>query len=383
MYKRKMGSFAQKIIKKYPILTIIGPRQSGKSTFCRTQFPEYNYVSLETTADYELAKEDPVGFFSKYPSPLIIDEVQNVPSLLSDLQTIVDAPKFNSHYILTGSHQLLLMESISQSLAGRTTLLNLLPLSLNELKQNELKLDIDTRIYTGGYPRIYDKQLNPTQWINQYIKTYVERDVRQLIQLKDLDLFQRFLGLCAGRVGQLLNIESLANDCGVSGPTIKSWISILEASFILFRLQPHHQNFGKRLIKSPKLYFYDTGLACALLKINEPKHLTAHPLKGSLFENYVILEKLKQSYNKGESPSFYFWRDSQGHEVDLIIEQSQMLYPIEIKSSQTFQRKFLSDIKLLNSLQKPDNKNDLGQVIYGGQDSYTTQGYKVLSWSEI
>jgi len=382
MYKRQICGFTHKIIKKYPVLTIIGPRQSGKSTFCRTNFPSFNYVSLETFFDYEMAKNDPIGFFNKYPAPLIIDEVHRVPELLSDLQTIVDDPHFKSHYILTGSHQLMLMESITQSLAGRTTILNLLPLSLSELKQKSVKPNLDERLYYGGYPRIYDKQLNPTQWLDQYIKTYVERDVRQLTQVKDLDVFQRFLGLCAGRVGQLLNLESLSNDCGVSGPTIKSWLSILEASFIIFKLKPHFKNFGKRLIKSPKIYFYDTGLLCNLLKINDPNHLTNHPLRGSIFENFVILELVKNYANQGKEPDFYFWRDSQGHEVDLIINQSQKLYPIEIKSSQTFQRDFLTETKHLNELQNVQS-DDQGQLIYGGSETFSTQGYAVQSWWDL
>lgn len=228
MYRRDLEDFALDIAPKYPVLTIIGPRQSGKSTFVRMVFPQYRYVSLESLEDKELATQDPKGFFKKYPPPLIIDEVQRVPQLLSEIQVLVDEPNFNSQYILTGSHQLLLMESISQSLAGRTTILSLLPLSLHELKQKDLDNNLEFRLFSGGYPRIYDKDLDPNQWLRQYIKTYVERDVRALTELKDLDLFQRFLGLCAGRVGQLINWESLANDCGITGPTAKAWLSILE-----------------------------------------------------------------------------------------------------------------------------------------------------------
>ncbi|MCP5464837.1 MAG: ATP-binding protein [Deltaproteobacteria bacterium] len=380
MYDRKLESFAKKIHKQYPILTIIGPRQSGKSTFARKVFPKYHYVSLETTADKELAQTDPKGFFAKYPAPLIIDEVQRVPQLLSDLQTLVDQPGFNSHYILTGSHQLLLMEKVSQSLAGRTTILTLLPLSLFELKQKKVQKNIDVRIFTGGYPRIYDQSLDPGQWVSQYIRTYVERDVRAIAQLKDLDIFQRFLALCAGRVGQILNFDSLANDCGITGPTAKAWVSILEASFLVFRLNPHHKNFGKRVIKSSKLYFYDTAVLCSLLKIKEPDHLNVHPLRGFIFENFVILEKLKTLLNKGEEPQFYFWRDAKGREIDLVEDRGLYLFPTEIKVGQSFQRSYLDHLKYFNSLQKIENQEELGELVLGGDENYKTEGYSVHSW---
>lgn len=380
MYRRDLEDFALDIAPKYPVLTIIGPRQSGKSTFVRMVFPQYRYVSLESLEDKELATQDPKGFFKKYPPPLIIDEVQRVPQLLSEIQVLVDEPNFNSQYILTGSHQLLLMESISQSLAGRTTILSLLPLSLHELKQKDLDNNLEFRLFSGGYPRIYDKDLDPNQWLRQYIKTYVERDVRALTELKDLDLFQRFLGLCAGRVGQLINWESLANDCGITGPTAKAWLSILEASFILFRLNPHYKNFGKRIIKSPKIYFYDTALLCALLKINEVKNLESHPLKGAIFENFVILEKLKYYFNRGEEAPFYFWRDSKGKEIDLIIDQGQILFPVEIKSSVTFHYSFLDNMKYFNQIQNLDESAVQGELVYGGEDCFETQSYFIQSW---
>lgn len=386
MYKRSVQSYIQSIAHQYSVITIIGPRQSGKSTLSRHLFSQYKYVSLETPHERELAQTDPLGFFNKHKGSLIIDEVQNVPELLSYIQTFVDDENNSSQYILTGSQQILLMEKITQSLAGRTVIIQLLPFSLQELKQKSQPQNdiLDDLLYTGGYPRIYDKELNPTQWLQQYYQTYVERDVRMMINVSQLSLFQRFMGLCAGRVGQLLNYASLANDCGITDPTVKSWISVLQASFICFTLQPHFKNFNKRIIKSPKLYFYDTGLLCYLLKIYNRDALENHPLRGAIFENFVIVEKMKQELNKGHDPSFYFWRDTKGHEVDLVVDQGTWLYPIEIKSSMTFQSKFTKNLKYLNNLQeRTKNKEPLGSVVYGGDESFDYQDFQVVSWVDV
>lgn len=383
MYKRSVESFVREISPKYPVITVIGPRQSGKSTLVRHVFANYEYVSLETPHERDLAENDPLSFFKKHAGSLILDEVQRVPNLLSYIQTFVDEPKNKSRYVLTGSQQLLLMEKITQSLAGRTVIIKLLPFSYHEMKQAQSELTLDEVLYSGGYPRIFDKNLNPTQWLQQYYQTYVERDVRSLVNVAQLDLFQRFVGLCAGRVGQLLNYASLGNDCGVSDPTAKSWLSILHTSFICFTLKPHFKNFNKRIIKSPKLYFYDTGLLCYLLKISTPRELENHPLRGFIFENFVIVEKLKSFLNQGIEPSFYFWRDSTGHECDLALDKGTLLYPSEIKSAMTFQSLFIKDLDYLNGLQKKALKTSpQGEVIYGGDESFDFKNYRVISWHE-
>lgn len=386
MYKRHLQAFLEEKGRQYPVITIIGPRQSGKSTLCRSTFPQYGYVNLEEGDLRNLALHDPRGFLRQYPSPVIIDEIQKAPELLSYIQTLVDEPKQKSSYVLTGSHQLLLMEKVAQSLAGRTYLAKLLPFSHQELlqKKESATLDLDTFIYTGGYPRIYDWKLSPTEWLSQYYQTYVERDVRQILNVEKLELFDRFVRLCAGRVGQLLDLSSLANDCGISSPTAASWLSVLKTSFVCFTLQPHFKNFNKRLIKAPKLYFYDTGLACCLLQIKNPGMLATHPLRGNLFENWVIAERFKQSYHAGTEPSCYFWRDQKGHEVDLVEDRSTYLYPAEIKSGATFHSDFLKDVHYLNSLQSETlPSNTQGECIYGGDASFEFQNHKIISWQEM
>lgn len=383
MYTRDIEPFLRKIAKKYPVVTIIGPRQSGKSTLARHVFDHYTYVSLETPHERELAQVDPLGFFNKHPGSLIIDEVQRVPALLSYLQTFVDEPGNKQKYVLTGSQQLLMMEKVSQSLAGRTVILRLLPFSCHELHQKKKHLELNDLLYSGGYPRIFDKRLNPSQWLQQYHQTYVERDVRLLINVGQLDLFQRFLGLCAGRVGQLLNYASLGNDCGISDPTAKSWLSLLQMSFICFTLQPHFKNFNKRITKTPKLYFYDTGLLCYLLKINSPSDLENHPLRGAIFENFIIVEKIKKIYNQGGEPSLYFWRDATGHECDLVEDRGAHLFPGEIKSAMTFQSGFLTNMEFLNRLQKTKQSDCLGELIYGGKESFVFKGYQIKSWRDL
>lgn len=384
MISREIVPFIRSIEKQYPVLTIIGPRQSGKSTLCRTLYPNYTYVSLETSHEAELAANDPVGFFDKYNQSLIIDEVQRVPQLLSYIQSRVDEPNHPHQYILTGSHQLLLMEKVSQSLAGRTTLLKLLPFSQQECQTARAHTSLDETLYTGGYPRIYDKNLNPTQWLQQYIETYVERDVRLLLNISELDLFRKFINLCAGRVGQLINYSSLGNDCGISDVTAQKWLSLLKTSFISFTLQPHFRNFNKRIIKTPKIYFYDTGLLCALLQIHSQEILMNHPLRGCIFENYVVSEYYKHGYNLGKNPALYFWRDTKGHEVDLVIDEATRLFPIEIKSSQTHHQKFADNIHHLNELQNFQSDNGIsGKIIYGGSDSFQSKNIQIQSWINL
>jgi len=385
MYKRKFQAYLLQKAKEYPILTLIGPRQSGKSTLCRNAFPHYNYVNLEEIDVRTFAIQDPRSFLKQYPAPVIIDEIQRAPDLLSYIQVRVDENPQDS-YILTGSQQLLLMEKVTQSLAGRTFIAKLLPFSHQELLQKEetANQDLDTFLYKGGYPRIYDKDLNANEWLSQYFQTYVERDVRQILNVENLALFERFIRLCAGRIGQLLDLSSLANDCGISSPTANAWLSVLKTSFICFTLQPHFKNFNKRLIKSSKLYFWDSGLACYLLQIKNSEQLAQHPLRGNLFENWVITEKYKESYFSGQEPSYYFWRDQKGHEVDLVEDRSTFLYPMEIKSGATFHADFLKNISYLNDLQGSSVPEDQrGGCIYGGDLSFEFKQHPVVSWKEI
>lgn len=386
MYKRDLYPFLREKASQYPVVTIIGPRQSGKSTLCRAAFPQYSYVTLEDGDNRHLALQDPRGFFKKYKAPLVIDEIQRAPDLLSYLQTLVDEPGEQPSFILTGSHQLLLMEKVSQTLAGRTYIAKLLPFSHQELLQRESSCfsDVDDYLFSGGYPRIYDKNITPNEWMSQYYQTYVERDVRQILNVADLDLFDRFVRLCAGRSGQIWDASSLSKDCGISVPTVTSWLSVLKASFICFTLQPHFRNFNKRLIKNPKLYFYDTGLVCYLLQIKTKEMLQNHPLRGNIFENWVVSEKLKQAYHHGVEPAYYYWRDHKGHEVDLIEDRSTYLYPTEIKSGATFHGDFLKDVNYLNRLQKETLPEGIfGECIYGGDESFEFKGSKIVSWKAL
>ncbi len=394
-YKRHLEGFLKKTSHQYPIVTIIGPRQSGKSTLARKLFSSYSYTNLENPEDRELALEDPKGFFRRFQGNLIIDEVQRVPDLLSYLQVMVDDPQSNRKFVLTGSHQLLLMENVTQSLAGRTVIAKLLPFSQRELEQRPISMDhsetksekknsLEKTIFWGGYPRIYDKKLDPKIWHQQYYQTYIERDVRALSQIHNLELFNRFIRLCAGRVGQLLNLSSLANDCGITAPTASAWLSVLKLSFLCFTLEPHFKNFNKRIIKSPKLYFYDTGMLCYLLRIPHPEVLETHNQRGEIFENWVISEWMKSYYHQGLEPPIYFWRDLKGHEVDMILDHGSYLYPVEIKSSFTFHSQFTRNISYLNQLQDQETKKEYaGECIYAGEDSFEYKNIWIRSWREM
>lgn len=367
MIARAMESKAIALSKKYPFVVITGPRQSGKTTLAKTAFPDYRKVSLEDIDNRMFASQDPRGFISTYPDRTIIDEVQRVPSLLSYLQTHCDDVGRDGMYILTGSQNLQLMEAVDQSLAGRVGLLHLLPFSKSEMEAGGiLPQSIDEKLLYGCYPRLYDKGIAPDDYYPNYISTYVERDLRSLKDISDLGKFVRFLKLCAARVGQLLNKSSLANDCGISVPTIDSWLSILESSYILFLLKPDHCNYSKRLVKAPKLYFYDTGLACSLLEIKTPAQMNTHYLRGNLFENMVISDFMKNDYNKGIiEPSVSFWRDSAGNEVDLLHRDGNKEDAYEIKSAETFNESFLKGLKYWSKLSGAE-ASDL-HVIYGGR----------------
>lgn len=351
---------------KYPVVTITGPRQSGKTTLCRKFFTRKPYANLESPDIRQFAVDDPLGFLAQYPDGAVLDEIQRVPDLVSYLQPIVDEDPRDGLFILTGSQQFEVSNSINQSLAGRTALVKLLPFSMAEIKASYALPGIDGLLYQGFYPRLWDKQLNPTQALGDYFQTYVERDLRQLVAIKDLNRFQRFIQLCAGRIGQLLNVSSLANDTGVSHTTAGNWLSLLEASYIIFQLQPYFRNISKRLVKSPKLYFYDVGMAAYLLGIEKESQLSRDPLRGGLFENLVIAEALKYRFNRGRRNNLYFYRDSRGNEVDLLIVIGSELFPIEIKSGMTITKDYFRG---LNHLAKvfPDNIPRGGGLVYGGE----------------
>ena len=389
--ERKLRTAAE----QYPVVLLTGPRQSGKTTLVRAVFPDHQYVSLEDPDQRAFATEDPRGFLGRFEQAVVLDEAQRTPDLFSYIQGIVDRADRPGQFILTGSQNFLLMERISQSLAGRCAVLHLLPFTRSELKGRP-GLDVDRLgrsvptgeptpadnlfevLLTGSYPRIHDKKLPPQDWLANYYLTYLERDVRQLLNVGDLEAFGRFVRLCAGRCGQLLNLSSLAADGGISVPTTKRWLSLLETSFLLFLLRPHHQSFNKRLVKSPKLYFLDTGLLCYLLRITSPEQLTTHSARGAVFESWVVSELLKNYYNRGATPDLYFWRDSTGHEIDLLLDQGGELIPIEIKSGQTFAGDYLQGLTYWRSL--PDQANARAALVYGGDTSYLRQGIAVLSW---
>ncbi|MGZ3633137.1 MAG: ATP-binding protein [Parachlamydiaceae bacterium] len=381
MYQRAMMSELKKMAKDYPVVTITGPRQSGKTTLVRDVFKKKPYVNLESIHIRNLALEDPIAFLEGYPDGAILDEIQRVPQLLSYLQVKVDEKKQKGMFILTGSHQLELHQAISQSLAGRTALLRLLPMSLSELQRAGIEPDLNELLCLGGYPRVYSDHLNSFKAYNNYIETYIERDLRQLIEVKDLHLFQQFLKLCAGRIGQILNKESLSNDVGVSAKTIGHWISILEASYIVFQLFPYFENFGKRVIKSPKLYFYDVGVAATLLGIENSKQMERDPLRGNLFENLVILEFMKERFNQGLPAQIYFYRDSQQREVDLIVQRGHELIPIEIKSSKTFNTSFLDGLKVFKEIVGERCEN--GFLIYAGEEEQKLKNFSLLNYQNV
>lgn len=379
MFSRQMTSELSDLAQHYPVVTVIGPRQSGKTTLVRHTFPDKPYVNLESLDLQEMARADPRGFLESYQSGAIFDEIQRVPQLLSYIQVMIDEREDKGIFILTGSHQFKLREAITQSLAGRTAMLTLLPMSLSELDRAGFRLTLDETLLQGGYPRLYKDNLNPTKAYSSYFQTYVERDLRQLAYIKDLTQFQKFVQIAAGRIGQLLNLEGIASDVGVSSNTIKEWISILEASFIVIRLQPYHENFGKRAVKSPKLYFTDVGFACFLLGIENTTQLARDPLRGNLFENLVLLELIKHRLNQSLPPNLYFYRDTRGHEVDFIFQKGHELIPIEAKPAKTFNSSFLKNLTFFNTLAK--ERSPKGFLIYGGEHEQTLTPFSILNYT--
>lgn len=397
MLTRTLARKLRAAARRFPVVSVTGPRQSGKTTLVRAEFKDYDYVSLELPDQRAFAVEDPRGFLSQFDGPVILDEVQRVPDLFSYLQVMVDRQNHPGQFILTGSQNFLLMQSISQTLAGRCAVLHLLPFSLAELQKRPplplsglgqapprnrkapaLGPDLLRTLFTGFYPRIHDRRLPPREWLASYYETYLERDVRNLLQVGDLEAFSRFIRLCAGRNAQLLNLSGLAADAGITHSTAQRWMSVLAASFIVTLLRPHHRNFGKRLIKSPKLYFLDTGLLCFLLGIRSPDELHHHASRGAVFESLVLSELHKNFVHRGEPPELYFWRDSAGHEIDVLLDLGPNLVPLEIKSAQTVASDFFDGIKYWKELAKrPEGP---AALVYGGDRAFQRSGVVVYPW---
>jgi len=394
MFKRTLSGKLINLARKFPVVSITGPRQSGKTTLAKMLFKKHAYVSLEEPHEREFAMTDPKGFLRRFSGGVILDEIQKVPIILSYIQGIVDSNGTPGRFILTGSQQFHLMEKVSQTLAGRTAIVQLLPLSLDELlgrmESDPWKIEIlpsaikkpafslEKILYSGFYPRIHDRGLEPHDWLSAYYRTYVERDVREVANIGSLETFQRFVRLCAGRTGQLLNLSSIAADCGISHTTARHWISILQAGFIIHLLPPHHTNFSKRIIKSPKLYFLDTGLLCYLLRIREPADIADHAMKGAIFETFVLSEFYKSFAHRGEAPPLYFWRDRTGHEVDVVVDTGKKLIPVEVKSTETIDNSLFDGLRYYTTLGTPASKT--GVLIHGGESLYRRENFTVRPW---
>lgn len=388
MIRRTLQDQFERAAERYPAVTMTGPRQSGKTTLARMAFPDRPYVSLETPSEREFATDDPLSFLARFDSGAILDEVQRAPELLSYMQGVIDDDPAPGRFLLTGSQNLPLLEGVSQSLAGRTGLLELLPLELAEIRRFDgFDDDLDTTIWRGGYPRILDRRLPAAEWLADYTATYLERDVRNLLAVGDLETFHTFLRLCAGRVGQLLNLASLAADCGVSQPTAGRWLSTLEASFIVFRLPPFHANLGKRLVKRPKLYFHDPGLAVSLLGVDEPEQLAVHPLRGAMFEGWVVSEVVKWHRHRGRRPQISFFRERDRLEIDLVLEHGDRLTLIEVKAGRTPARDHFAAFPAFAEriAARGDKRWRVGRrlVIYGGVESQTRSEGELVSWTDL
>jgi predicted AAA+ superfamily ATPase len=381
-YHRKQATKLKQLAASFPIISLIGPRQAGKTTLAKLTFPDYTYVSLEDLDNRSYANSDPRGFLAQYSEKVIIDEAQRSPDLFSYMQTKVDEFDLPGQYILIGSAHLTLLEQLTQSLSGRAALMKLLPLSLAELVDiKSLKKNCIEQLFYGFYPRIYKHHIDPTDWYPSYIQTYLEKDVRTIINVRNLTTFKRFLSLCAGRHGQILDITELANDCGIARQTVSDWLSILEASFILYLLPSFHKNFNKRLIKSPKLYFYDSGLVCSLLRIENADQLRTHYLRGAIFEGFVITEIIKHRHNHGLEPHVYYWREKNKHEIDCIIEEANKLISIEIKSGETINNEFFKGLEYWQSLTGFTAEDSW--LIYAGDKNQKRTYGNVLGWSAL
>ncbi len=379
MIYRKLTEKLKYLVSKFPVVAVTGPRQSGKTTLLKMTFPDMIYVSLENPDTRFFAIEDPRGFLKTYSNNVIFDEIQRVPKLFSYIQEKVDNDK--GKFILSGSQNFLLHQQISQTLAGRVAILKLLPFSYQELKNSNIIYDnYDDYIFKGFYPRIYDLELHPTDWYPNYIQTYLEKDVRSIKNIKDLNKFQVFLKLVAGRVGQIVNFSSLSNDLGLTVPTVRDWLSILESSYIIYFLKPHHRNHNKRVIKMPKLYFYDIGLVSSLLGVEYKEQINTHYLKGALFENLIITEMLKSRFNTGKESNLYYWRDKTGNELDILSENLNVVDIFELKSGKTITKSFFKGINYYNKISKTINKSFL---IYGGDTKEIRKDTLVLPWNKL
>lgn len=381
MIQRAASVKIKQLAKKFPAIGLLGPRQSGKTTLAKDLFPKKPYVSFENQDNILLATKDPRSFLAKYKAGAVFDEIQRVPELLSYLQGVIDEqPNKVGLFIITGSYNLLLLDKVTQTLAGRIAFITLLPFSFAELSSGKhSKQSLNNLILNGGYPRLYDRKINPTDYYPNYLLTYVERDVRQIKNIANLALFQRFLKVCATRVGQQINYAAISNDVGVDQKTIMSWFGILEASYIAFRLPPFYNNLGKRLTQMPKLYFFDTGLCCSLLEIDNDSHVNTHPLRGALFENLLILELMKQRFNAGQRSNMFYWRDSSGNEIDILIDQASQVIPVEIKTAATFNSDFLKGINYWRKI-NPNTKKSY--LLYTGKAA-SVSNTDVLNWKDI
>ncbi len=382
MIKRDAQQTLLKLARGFPVIVINGPRQSGKTTLARVTFPRKAYVSLEDPDERMFAENDPRSFLKRFPDGAILDEVQRCPDIFSYLQSIVDRDNRMGLFVLTGSQQFNLISHITQSLAGRAGIVQLLPFSISELAHaHKLPSEIENLIVLGMYPPVYTRDVESNAWYAAYVTTYVERDLRQLLSIKDLSVFQRFLKMCAARTGQLLNLSALGADCGISHNTAKAWLSVLEASYLLFLLKPHHRNFNKRLVKMPKLYFYDAGLAAYLLNIHSPEQAAVSSMRGPLFETFAISELMKASLNKGLTPNLFFWRSNAGDEIDVIIEEHNKLIPVEIKSGQTVSQDFFKGLVRWQKIAGIESSK--GIVLYAGEQSYERQEGHVIAWKDL
>ena len=381
MIPRTLAETLHRLAQSFPVIAITGPRQSGKTTLARAVFPDKPYVSLEDPTERAFALEDPRGFLARFEQGAVFDEAQRWPDLFSYLQGMVDQQRTPGRFVLTGSQQFGLLAGVTQSLAGRVGLARLLPLALDEQPATSGQFGLDSIMLLGGYPLLHTEPVMASDWFASYVATYIERDVRQVLNVKDMTTFQRFLRLCAGRTGQLLNLSALAGEAGISHSTARAWLSVLESSDLVFLLPPYHRNFGKRLVKTPKLYFLDTGLACWLLGIRSPDVLILHPSRSALFETWVVSEFVKERFNRGLPADLYFWRDNNGLEADLVFEVGTRLQPVEIKSGQTVTRDYIKAGQA--SARFAGDEALPPWLIYGGDESYERSGIRVIGWRDI